>query len=232
MSSPLELCPNGEICVNQDRIRRWCLAAIKLLILAVVFWFVHRTIIDGLAALDKSPLTIRPAWIVLSGVLYLLGLLPAAVFWRRLLRTLGQDARPIETLRAYYIGHLGKYVPGKAMVVVLRAGLIRGGRVDTTVAAVTVFYETLMMMSVGAFWACAVLVLWYRDHALLCILALCLMTAAGLPVVPPVFRRLARIARVGKSDPSIDARLRDLGPRSLVEGFAAMTVCWFLLAAS
>ena len=70
-----------------------------------------------------------PGWLGLAGVLYLLGLLPAGLFWHRVLLVLGQDARLGETLRAYYIGHLGKYVPGKAMVVVIRAGLIRSHRV-------------------------------------------------------------------------------------------------------
>ncbi|NLE37192.1 MAG: hypothetical protein GX621_04125, partial [Pirellulaceae bacterium] len=53
--------------MNQDRIRRWCLAAIKLLILAVVFWFVQDTIYKGLQRLRETPLTIRPAWLLLSG---------------------------------------------------------------------------------------------------------------------------------------------------------------------
>ena len=59
----------------------------------------------------------------------------------------------LETTRAYYVGHLGKYVPGKALVVIIRTGLISGPRVDTTVAAVSIFIETLTMMAVGAFLA-------------------------------------------------------------------------------
>ena len=85
-------------------------------------------------------------------MLYLVGLLPEGLFWQRALRAMGQEAPLGRTLRAYYIGHLGKYVPGKAMVVVLRTGLICGPGVDAGIAAASVFLETLTMMAVGAFW--------------------------------------------------------------------------------
>ena len=137
-----------------------------------------------------------------------------------------------ETLRAYYIGHLGKYVPGKAMVVVIRAGLIRGSRVNTGIAAASVFYETLTMMSVGAFWAAAVLAVWFRQHTFLCLVAVGLMVAAGLPILPPVFRRLVKFVRVGKNDPEIAKRLDRLGFGILLLGFLLMSVSWLLLAVS
>ena len=211
---------------------RWIKLAVKLLIVALVFWFVRGTILQGLEKLDEHPLTVRPWWLVLSGVVYLVGLLPAALFWRRVLRTLGQEAGLLETLRAYYIGHLGKYVPGKAMVVVLRTGLIRSHRVDTAVAAASVFFETLSMMSVGSLLAAGVLVFWYRENTFLCLVSIGLMGAAGLPIVPPIFRRLVRLAGVGKSDPEIAGKVAALSWRSLIEGFVAMTLCWTLLGVS
>lgn len=212
--------------------RRWAMVVVKLLIIGVVFWFVRGTIVDGLRELGNQPLAIRPGWLVLASALYLVGLLPAALFWRRILQRLGQEASLLETFRAYYIGHLGKYVPGKAMVVVLRAGLIRGRRVDTGAAAVSVFFETLTMMSVGALLAAAILVFSFREHAWLCLLSVGLMVAAGVPVAPPVFRRLARLAGVGKSDPRIAEKMARLSWWSLAEGVAAMTVCWMLLGGS
>ena len=47
------------------------------------------------------------------------------------------------------MSHLGKYVPGKAMVVVFGSGMIvsSGGRAST--AAIATFYETLVMMAAG-----------------------------------------------------------------------------------
>ena len=53
------------------------------------------------------------------------GLVPMAWFWHRTLAALGQPAPWRATLRAYFLGHLGKYVPGKAMAVILRVAAVR-----------------------------------------------------------------------------------------------------------
>jgi glycosyltransferase 2 family protein len=215
--------------------RKWLWAAVKLLIVVLVLWFIRGAIEGALAELRAYPRSLSPfwpLWLLASAVLYLLGLLPEGLFWHRVLRALGQDARLGETLRAYFIGHLGKYVPGKAMVVVLRTGLIRGQRVDTAMAAASVFLATLTMMSVGAFLAAAVLVVWFGQHRLLSWIALGLMLAAGVPTLPPVFSRLARLAGVGRSDPSVAEKLAGLRYRTLLGGWIGMTVGWLLMGLS
>jgi len=214
--------------------KKWLAAALKLLIVVLIVWFVRRTLISGLSELDKRPLPFQPLWLAAAGGLYLLGLLPAGLYWRRVLRVLGQEASLCETLRAYYIGHLGKYVPGKAMVVVLRTGLIRSHRVETGVAAVSVFFETLTMMSVGAFIAAAILAGWFRQQAspLLFWVALGLMVAAGLPTLPPVFKRLVQLAGIGKSNPATAEKLQKLGYGTLLAGWVAMSIGWVVLALS
>jgi len=206
--------------------------AAKLLVVVLLVWAVRRTLVDAWQQLDEHRWRLEPGWLVVAGVLYLLGLLPAGLFWHRVLRVLGQDARLGETLRAYYIGHLGKYVPGKAMVVVIRAGLIRSHRVDTAVAVVSVFLETLTMMAVGGFIAAAVLAARFADQALLLALALGLMAAAGLPTLPPVFRRLVRLVGVGKSDPTTSQKLHELSYGTLLLGWVAMAVGWVILGLS
>lgn len=217
---------------KQTSIKRWLLTAGKVFVVVLVFWFVRHTIYEAIEQLSEQPLQLRYGWLIVAAGIYLVGLLPAALFWHRLLINLGQDAGLGETLRAYYIGHLGKYVPGKAMVVVIRTGLIRGRRVNTGVAAASVFYETLTMMSVGALLAAGILAVWFREHAFLCLLALGLMVAAGLPILPPIFRRLAKFARIGRSDPLIAEKLERLGPGALLVGVSAMAISWILLGVS
>lgn len=154
------------------------------------------------------------------------------MFWYAALRSLGQHPRLGETLRAYYIGHLGKYVPGKAMVVILRAGMIGGDRVHRGVAAASVFLETLTWLAVGSFWAAAFLaVRWHKQHGYL-LWAIGLMLAAGLPTLPPVFRRLARWAGVGKSDPTTQEKISRLDGRVLLLGWACMAVGWAMMGLS
>jgi hypothetical protein len=181
---------------------------------------------------DQYEWQLRPGWLILACALHLVGLLPAAVFWRRVLAVLGQEARFWETLRAYYVGHLGKYVPGKAMVVIIRTGLIRGRRVDTSVAAVSVFVETLTMMAVGACLAAAVLAIWLRDQGVLFYGSIGLAVVAGLPTLPPVFRRLVRLVGVGKSDPAIGEKIGRLDFRTLMTGWLLSTLAWCLLGMS
>jgi hypothetical protein len=63
----------------------------------------------------------------------------------------GLGGRPAfrDAARAYYCGSLGKYVPGKAMVLILRGSLMNGRGCAGRTAAVTAAYETLTMMGTG-----------------------------------------------------------------------------------
>ncbi len=212
--------------------RKWLFAAIKLLIVGIVLWAVGDTLLSGVVKLWQNGWEMHWGWIFLAGVIYVVGLLPAGLFWWRVLRVLGQRTRFWETMRAYYIGHLGKYVPGKAMVVVLRAALLRTGGARASVAAAAVFFETLTMMAVGAFWSAAILAVWFRGHWMLCAVAIGLMLAAGVPTIPPLFRRLARMARVAKSDLETQKKLDDIGFGTLATGWVMMTLSWALLAMS
>jgi uncharacterized membrane protein YbhN (UPF0104 family) len=216
----------------RERRKKWLLLTAKLLAAAIVIWAVHRTLYTAWQQAGQYDWQLEPLWLVVAGGLYLGGLSLAGLFWHHVLRTLGQDARWGESLRAYLIGHLGKYAPGKAMVIVLRAGLIRSERVNTGVAAVSVFFETMTMMGAGAFWGAAVLAAGFRGEGHFFASAVLVMVLSTLSVLPPVFRRLARLLGVGKSDPAVADKLRRLGYGTLVRGWATMTVSWCLLGLS
>ncbi len=207
----------------------------RLLIFSLVCYGIWHTVqkaIVDLQAREFGINQIRPWWLVLAGAFYLAGLLPCWLFWQRTLHAMGQRPRWIESLRAYYIGSLGKYVPGKALVVVLRTGLVRSERCDTTVAAVSVFVETLTMMAVGAFVAAAVLGSMYAHQVWLLGLAIGLMLCAGVPTAPPIFRRLVRMVGVKKVNPHIDAALAGLDFRLMLYGWLTIGLGWLLLGLS
>ena len=173
-----------------------------------------------------------PWWLAAAGALYLIGSGPCWLFWRSSLRAMGQYPGAWESLRAYYIGHLGKYVPGKALVVVLRSGLIRSERVDATVAAASVFVETLTTMAVGALVAAAILAVRRRDDPQLLVLAIGLMICAGVPTLPPIFRRLVRLSQAQRANPQIDRAVQGLSYRLMLVGSAGIAIGWCLFGLS
>lgn len=162
-------------------------------------------------------------------MLYLSALFTSGVFWYRALRALGQDVRFFEAMRAYYVGHLGKYVPGKALVVILRTALVRSRRVDTGIAAASVFLETLTWIAVGSFLAAAYLAVHFRHEPRYLLGAIGLMLVASLPTCPPIFVRLARRAGVGRSNAITLARLHQLDYRTIASGWILMGVGWTLM---
>lgn len=219
--------------MSEDRSRRKALLwlAIKLLIVALVFWGVQRTLFTAIEEVGRQKWRLEPAWLVLSGVFYLAGLAPCGWFWHRLLCQLGARPTLWVTLLSYYIGHLGKYVPGKAMVLVIRAGLLRDQKVDGVLASATIFLETLTSMAVGALLAAVIIVLFGEDWQLVAG-ALAMAAVTGLPVWPPVFRRVARLLRLGKTHPELIDRLSRINYRTLAAGWLAIAAGWFLIGLS
>ncbi len=216
---------------------RW---GVQGLVLGLVLWFLGMRLVRDWEQLRSTPWEFHPAWLLACGVAYLLGLSPCAWFWRRVLLRLGYPVPWLPLLQAYYWGHLGKYVPGKALVVVLRTASLRRCGVPIRVAVVSVFYETLTMMAVGA--AVAVVLLGGigfqhgradhgGEHAWLLPLAVGCGALALVPTMPAVFRRLAAVLW-RRSPPEEMPPLERLGWGTLLAGHAAMLVTWGLLALS
>src|SRR5262249_32824022 len=146
--------------------------------------------------------------------LYLLGIGFSGVYWRRLLGRFGPAPRLLIAERAYYLGHLGKYLPGKAWALFLRASLVPDARVGAALAAMTALYQVLVTLS-SAVLRAAVLsaarappspagfdfdslkrIVLQSDEARAVdrntsvALSLLLLLPVGLPVVPPIFNRM------------------------------------------
>lgn len=213
--------------LRDPRLRRWAMRAFKVALLAAVAWGVHNTLYGAWQQLQGEhwrPTDLKPGWLLAAAGFYLLGQLGPGWFWYRTLRWLGQPAKPRESLRAYYIGHIGKYAPGKAMVIVIRAGLLRGGGTTATAATVAVFFETLTTMGIGAALAVVLLAIRFTEDRWLIGVAAVLWAIVSGPTSPPIFRRLVKFTGAGKLDPEMADRLTHLRYRSLVW-------CWFELAA-
>jgi len=123
----------------------------KWALLALVLYFVWQQGAQLYAEQGEtlSGIEINPLWLVLSGICYCLAWLPSVWFWRQLLLTSGEEVTFGPVARAYYCGHLGKYIPGKVTVLLIRATLLKEFGVRVSVAALTAAYETLAVMGVG-----------------------------------------------------------------------------------
>ncbi|HEY4261058.1 MAG TPA: lysylphosphatidylglycerol synthase domain-containing protein [Schlesneria sp.] len=125
---------------------RWW-PAIKWTLFAATMYFVVKRAVALWQSSPPTELRVDVWWLIPAAALYLIGWFPSIWFWHALLKRLDQHAGAYETTRAYFIGHLGKYVPGKAMVLLIRGALLKQANVSPVLAALTAAYETLVSMA-------------------------------------------------------------------------------------
>ena len=208
---------------------------VKLLILILVILAMGRVVYKAwlqYQAMDVKP-TIQWGYYILAGLVYQLALVPLALFFHRLLIQFHQQPTRWESVRAHICGHVGKYIPGKALVVIIRTALVQSPRTNSAVAAAAAFLETLTLMAVGGLLSCAFLswVAWQTGNYYLVLGAFAVLLAAGLPTIPSVF--LWIVQKIGKS--KIAAGLNDiqrLPARQLLFGWSMATLCWLGFAIS
>lgn len=205
------------------------------MILGLVVWGLARAWADAqqsFAAHQFSPRDLNPWWLAASCGWYTLANLPSAWFWRDALVAMGQRPRWWEVLRAFFVGHLGKYVPGKALVVVIRAALVRSTRTHANVAALAVFVETLTLMAVGAVMAALILAVQVRTEWYLTLVALGLAACAGIPTAPPIFRRVVRLLGGAVATPSVQQAMQGLTTSLMLRGWLWQGLSWCLMGLS
>ncbi|MCI0638484.1 MAG: lysylphosphatidylglycerol synthase domain-containing protein [Gemmataceae bacterium] len=212
----------------------WALPLFKWALAAVILVFVGRQFYRDLGRPELADISFRPGWLIACGVLYLLALGFSLAFWVRLLRYFGERPSAVAAVRAYYLGHFGKYVPGKAWALFLR-GTLATPDVRFGVAVVTALYEVLTTMASGALVAAVVFLFdppqvsgleWPPVLTGLLLLGLC-----GVPLLPAVFNFLTR--RVAKRFDAVAAlNLPPVGFVTLLEGLALTACGWGVLGLS
>jgi uncharacterized membrane protein YbhN (UPF0104 family) len=226
----------------------WARVVITLAILGFVGWQFYR----DLTSEDARELWTRSfagGWLAAAGALYLGALVCSFAYWYLLLHQLDQRPSLVPAVRAYYISQLGKYLPGKAWALFIRAALVRSAVVRASVAVSTSFYEVLTTMAGGAllvaavFWSFRTSVgqpgaQWrlatlqepagtgYNGGFLY--LATGLAAGIGVVVLPGVFNRIAR--RI--ASPFRGEALPLIRWRHLVQGLFLTSGYWVLLGLS
>ena len=204
----------------------------KITIFALIVLWISRQLQKSWVEASQYEWRPQYSWLAASGVFYLLAFFPSAIFWFLSLRWFGQKPKLGRSISAFYYSQLGKYVPGKALVVVIRSALVASTDVRASVAAVCVFYETLTMMGTGAFIAALIVLCQFRTHYLLSVAALATAACSIVPLFPPVMRKALKILRVGANDPAVEESLKRLKFRSLGLGVVLMTILWLFFGLS
>lgn len=154
---------------------------------------------------------LRWQFVCLAALIYAFSLVPPGFLLHRAAHSLGQRPRLRTAVAAQLLGHVGKYVPGKAMVIVLRSGALAKDEVRLIVSTISVFMETFLMMAVGGAVA-GLVICWLPVPNWLTFASIVVAVSASLPTLPPVLRLLAtRVAKVESP----------LTPRAALQLFAA-----------
>ncbi|MEO6808973.1 MAG: lysylphosphatidylglycerol synthase domain-containing protein [Isosphaeraceae bacterium] len=222
---------------------------IKLILTALILVAVARHVLATRRQLQDQGRSIQidAGWIAAGVVLYLAGLCACGLFYARVLKSSPTPVSKRAAVRAYLISHLGKYVPGKAMVVLMRVALVTPYGARPATAAFATLYETLAMMASGGLVAAFGFVVGHGGlvpiplpkglglgaeiDLPLALLGLGLGLMFLILIAPPVFPKLAALIRLPLPTVGADAPPRITG-RLLIEGLGYSAVGWILMGLS
>lgn len=227
--------------------KRPLVAVVKAVVAVLVLWAVGRHVARVWEQLGRHEAVVRVdmVWLCAAGLLYLAGLACCGRFYELVLRSSPSPIGALPAQRAYLVSHLGKYVPGKAMVVLMRAGLSSPFGARAATAAIATFYETLVMMAAGGLVAALGFAMGTGSSTLDMALPwplpgpLKVYHVAGLLglglglgflaiVTPPVFRRLSRMVSTPFPGVGPEAWPR-FSARLLCQGLLWSTAAWVLM---
>ncbi len=181
-------------------------------LLIVFLWFVCKR---GLTLWQQSDASLEGVrWeIIWTGCpVILISWLTGAWFWRQLILSHGERPPVVPTFCAHYAGQIGKYMPGKGMVLIIRASMLKPYGVPFAVSLATAVYETLLSMGAGLLLGlCLVpivlpdlavdklaedsLIRWFLNlvgaHPILLSLGIVALTFACLPLISWLMNRVA-----------------------------------------
>ncbi|MBX3422791.1 MAG: flippase-like domain-containing protein [Pirellulaceae bacterium] len=170
-------------------------------------------------------------YLALSGLAYAVGMLFAAGYWLVCLGALGQRVPWRQALWAYFYGGLGKYVPGKAMVIVVRLSVLTAHGVRQVATMLTIFMETLTMMAVGGAVAAGSLILLNLDWRF-SLLAAGLLLSMLLPTSPPLLRYLLKRFQPGVAQETLEQWSSRLNIGLMFYGWLILGFAWLAFGLS
>ncbi|MBS0260780.1 MAG: flippase-like domain-containing protein [Planctomycetes bacterium] len=133
---------------------KWILFAV---VLVAVVW--HGWGLWNKLGTEPIPLKLNWTWLAVATLLSIVAWFPSAMYWRWIVGQMGVRPPFRQAMRAYYCGTLGKYLPGKAAVIVIRAAMVKPVGVRAPAASLGVLHETLTFM-----WAGGICMIWLYPY--------------------------------------------------------------------
>ncbi len=223
--------------------RRWW-PVLKWSLFVVMLVFVGKRAVALWQANPAIDLHVDVRWLIPAAAMYLLGWFPSVWFWRALLRQMDQHGDRYELIRAYFVGHIGKYVPGKALVLVIRGGLLKQAGLNPLLGALTAAYETLVSMAAGAAIAVALAPavipdsLWQRlpvalqslrQHPWVLLMLVIVGSVASAPLSAWLFTRVGRKALPKVADSPATSQIT---AKLVIQGLLITSLGWMCHALS
>lgn len=217
--------------------------ALKLAVVVLVLIFVSQAAESGFNDLRERGIQIRFFPAVGACLVFACAQLVMAGYWRQVVAALGQPAPWGPSVRAYHVSQIGKYVPGKASVVLIRTERLlrtiqladcpkKSSKPNTVAVGASVFYETLTFMAVGSLLSAALTfarVGGTEPQLWVILLSLGLAAACVTPTLPPIFdlllKKVVRSLANGDADPQLPNKLTaGLAGWGVVASLAAWTL--------
>jgi glycosyltransferase 2 family protein len=175
-----------------------------LVVLCVVF--VGRRLVDEWSAARDALESASWGWLALAVVAAAAGMTLIAVGWQRVLEALGAHAPIAGTVVWYYVGEIGKYLPGTVWPILGRGELARRGGVPRAVA-----YQSVALSLLLLYLAAAVLGGWLVAGPALAVL----VAAAVVALHPGVVRQALAFLR-RRTGRTLDLVVPSLGTSALL----------------
>ncbi len=175
------------------KLKRTLYSGAKVILGLVILLAAGKQILEALGKLEEPKVLFSARYLSLGVICYVAGMAWFAVFWRRALGGFGGKLTWLDCQAAYFVSQLGKYVPGKAWVILIRYGLIGEKRMSFRAVAGSSIYETFTVMGFGALLSFLVLLALGLDPTVLW-LALGLAAALLAASHPPLSTWIAAVA--------------------------------------
>lgn len=145
--------------LGSDRVSRRArvLTAVGLVLGLAAVGFVVKTLVDSWPEVSEEIRTAEAGWLVAAAALAVLSMVSMAWNWRFVLRLLGAEVSARRVVPWYFVGELGKYLPGGIWPVVGRGELARRHGVTRSRAYASVALSLAVLYLAAMFVAAAFL---------------------------------------------------------------------------